>query len=133
MRFIVLYAADWPGEEMDVGHGIVDVFAYQEALLIEAAFAIALLVMIWAGFRRWIRHKEEMGRLIAEQTAERSAQYGALIERVEARLNTIERMVTDGDGQAAQGIDAKVRAPYPSRGTTTRSSAIPCCGTAALD
>ena len=102
------------GEEMDVGHGIVDVFAYQEALLIEAAFAIALLVMIWAGFRRWIRHKEEMGRLIAEQTAERSAQYGALIERVEARLNTIERMVTDRDDQSAARLEAGVnQVPEP--------------------
>ena len=43
-----------------MNHGIVDVFAYQEALLIEAVFAVALLVMIWAGFRRWLQYKERM-------------------------------------------------------------------------
>ncbi|HET7411192.1 hypothetical protein [Sphingomonas agri] len=76
-------------------HGIVDVVAFQEALLMEAVFGIALLAIIWAGFRRWLQHKEKMGRLIAEQTAERAAQYRAQVERVEARLNEIEQIVTD--------------------------------------
>lgn len=76
-------------------HGIVDVFAFQEALFIEAILAIALLAIIWAGFRRWLQYKEKMGRLIAEQTAERAAQYCAQVERVEARLNEIEQIVTD--------------------------------------
>jgi hypothetical protein len=72
-----------------VNHGIVDVFAFQEALLIEAVFGIVLLAMIWAGFRRWLQHKEKMDRLIADQTA-------AHIARLEARLNAIEQRVTDG-------------------------------------
>ena len=69
--------------------GFVEVFAYQETLLIMAVFGIAFLVMIWAGFRRWLRVKEDMGRLIADQTAEHTAQ-------VEARLKAIEQSVTDG-------------------------------------
>lgn len=77
-------------------HPIVDVFAFQEALLVEAVFAIVILAMIYSGFRRWLQHKEKMGRLIAEQTAERAAQYGAHMERVEARLKAIEDIVTDG-------------------------------------
>jgi hypothetical protein len=89
-----------------VSHGIVDVFAYQEALLIEAIFGIALLVMIWAGFRRWLRYKEKMGHLIAEQTAERTAQYGAKMERVEARLKAVEQIVTDSGTQPTATIDA---------------------------
>jgi hypothetical protein len=84
-----------PGEEIDVNHGIVDVFAFQEALLMEAVFGIALLTMIWIGFRRWLQHKEKMGRLLAEQTAERATEYGAYMERVEARLKVIEQIVTD--------------------------------------
>ena len=80
-------------------HGIVDVFAYQEALLIEAAFGIALLAMIWVGFRRWLQHKEKMGRLIAEQTAERAAQYGADIQRVEARLKAVEQIIPEDAAQ----------------------------------
>jgi hypothetical protein len=72
-------------------HGIVDVVAFQEALLMEAIFGIALLAIIWAGFRRWLQYKEKMGRLIAEQTAERAAQYRAQVERVEARLKELEQ------------------------------------------
>jgi len=81
-----------------VDHPIVDVFAFQEALLVEAVLAIALLAMIWAGFRRWLQYKEKMGRLIAEQTAEGDAR----MERVEARLKVVERIVSDGDQPAAQ-------------------------------
>jgi hypothetical protein len=77
-----------------VGHGIVDVFAFQEALLIEAVFGISLLAMIWIGFRRWLQHKEKMGRLIAEQTAERFAHNDAQMGHVEARLEAVERMVS---------------------------------------
>jgi hypothetical protein len=88
-----------------VSHGIVDVVAFQEALLIEAVLGIALLTMIWVGFRRWLQHKETMGRLIAEQVAERAAQQGAQIERVEARLKAVEQIVTDGGAEPAQ-IDA---------------------------
>jgi hypothetical protein len=103
-------------EEVDVDHGIVDVFAYQEALLIEAVFGIALLAMIWVGFRRWLQHKEKMGRLIAEQTAERAAQYGVHIERVEARLTAVEQLVTDGGAMAAAQIDAPRTNPLPEPG-----------------
>ena len=79
-----------------MNHGIVDVFAFQEALLMEAIFGIVLLAMIWVGFRRWLQYKERMGRLIADQTAERAAQYGTQMESVEARLKVVEQIVTDG-------------------------------------
>ena len=103
------------GEEIDVNHGIVDVFAFQEALLMEAVFGIALLAMIWVGFRRWLQYKEKMGRLIAEQTAERAAQYGAQMERVEARLKAVEQIVPDGGVQATAQIDALSTNPRPTR------------------
>ena len=89
-----------------MGHGIVDVFAYQEALLIEAVFGIALLTMIWIGFRRWLHYKETTSGLIAKQAAERDAQFGAHMERVEARLKAIEEIVIDGGASAATQIDA---------------------------
>jgi hypothetical protein len=109
----VLCSAVGAGEEIDVSHGIVDVFAFQEALLMEAVFGIALLAMIWVGFRRWLQHKEKMGRLIAEQTAERAAQYGAQMERVEARLKAVEQSVTEGGVQTAVQIDALRANPLP--------------------
>ena len=87
-------------------HGIVEVFAYQETLLIMAVFGIAILAMIWVGFRRWLQYKERMGPLIAEQTAERAAQYSAQMERVEARLKAIEQIVTDGGVHNITQIDA---------------------------
>ena len=72
---------------------IVDVFAFQEALLIEAVFGVVILAMLWVGFRRWLQHKERMGRLIAEQNA-------AHIARVEERLEAVEQIVGDGGVKA---------------------------------
>jgi hypothetical protein len=95
-----------------VNHGIVDVFAYQEALLIEAVFAVALLVMVWAGFRRWLQLKEKMGLLIAEQTAERAAQNEAQMERVEGRLTAIEQAVSDS-GIPVAHIGSRAGHPLP--------------------
>ena len=90
-----------------MNHGIVDVFAFQEALLLEAVFAVVILTMAWIGFRRWLQYKERNGRLTAEQTAERDARYVASMERVEERLKAIEHMVTTGRVQSdAPGADA---------------------------
>jgi hypothetical protein len=91
-------------EEVDVKHGVVEVFAYQETLLMMAVFGIAILAMIWVGFRRWIQYREKMGRLIGEQ-------YGAGMERVEARLNAIEQIVTEGGGQTPKTMEALRSAP----------------------
>lgn len=91
--------------EIDVKHGVVEVFAYQETLLIMAVFGIAILAMIWVGFRRWLQHKDKLARLIADQTAERSAESGAQMERVEARLKAIEQVVTAGGVQKLAEID----------------------------
>ena len=94
-----------------MNHGIVDVFAYQEALLVMTIFGIAVLAMIWLGFRRWLQYKEKMGRLIADRTAERAAQYGAQMERVEARLDTIEQSLTPGAIEPPSQADAQGAAP----------------------
>ena len=96
-----------------MNHSVVDVFAFQEVLLIEAIFGIILLVMAYRGFRRWVQYKENVGQLIAEQTAEWAAQYGAHMERVEARLNAIEQIVTDGGAPTAVQIDALRTNPPP--------------------
>jgi|SRR5689334_15213075 len=94
----MLFPPAGAGKGIDVNHGIVDVFAFQEALLIEAVFGIALLTMLWVGFRRWLQHKERMGRLIADQSAQ--------MERVEARLNAIEAKVTDGSAPPTAQVGA---------------------------
>ena len=90
-------------------HPIVSLFAYQEALLIEAVFGLTLLVMVWVGFRRWLQYKERLGRLIAEQTAERAAQQAAQMKRVEARLKSIEQLVRESGVGTAAEIEAAGR------------------------
>lgn len=57
-------------------------------------------------FQRWLQHKEKMSTLIANQTAERAAQYAAQVERIEARLRVVEQIVTDGGAQTAAQIEA---------------------------
>lgn len=88
-----------------MAHGMTDVFAF--------IFVITALAVIYGGFRQWLQHKEKMGRLIAEETAERAAQYGAHIERVEARLKVLEQIATDGGVQTAAQIEALRTNPPP--------------------
>ena len=83
--------------------GAVEVVAYQETLLLMAVFGVVVLAMIWAGFQRWLQHKDRMGRLAAEQTA---AQSSAHIERVEARLKAIEGLLSAGGVQTSAQIEA---------------------------
>ena len=59
-----------------------------------------------AMFQRWLQHKEKMSQLIADQTAERAAQYAAHVERIEARLRVVEQIVTDGGAETAAQIEA---------------------------
>lgn len=83
--------------------GAIEVVAYQETLLLMAVFGVVVLAMIWAGFHRWLQHKDRMGRLAAEQTA---AQSSAQMERVEARLKAIEGLLSEGGVQTIAQIEA---------------------------
>jgi hypothetical protein len=62
--------------------------------------------IMMAAFQRWLQHKEKMGQLIADQTAEKAAQYASQVERIEARLRVVEQIVTDGGAQTAAQIEA---------------------------
>lgn len=73
----------------------------------------------YSAFGRWLQHKERMGHLIADQTAEKAAQYASHVERLEARLRVVEEIVTDGGAQTAAQIEA-LRPPRRSG-----SSALP--------
>jgi len=59
-----------------------------------------------SAFQRWLKHKERMGQLIADKTAEKAAQYAQHMERVEARLRVLEQIATDSGAQTAQQIEA---------------------------
>lgn len=95
-------------------HGVVEVFAYQETLLIMAVFGIAVLAMIWVGFRRWLQHKEKMAQLIAGDAAERAARHDARMDRVEARLESLQQTLTNDGVEPAAQIDALRTDPLPT-------------------
>lgn len=57
-------------------------------------------------FQRWLQHKERMSNIIADETAEKAAQYASHVERIEARLRVLEQIVTDGGVQTAAQIEA---------------------------
>ena len=59
-----------------------------------------------SAFQRWLLHKEKMGQLIADKTAEKAAQYASHVERLEERLRVVEEIVTDGGAQTAAQIEA---------------------------
>ena len=68
----------------------------------------------FSAFQRWLSHKEKMSHRIADQTAERAAQYASHVERIEARLRVVEEIVTDGGAQTAAQIEA-LRTPRLSK------------------
>ena len=72
-----------------------------------------------SAFQRWLQHKEKMSKLIADQTAEKAAQYAQHVERIEARLRVVEQIVTDGGAQTASQIEAlREQARIPSGETS---------------
>ena len=74
-----------------------------------------------SAFQRWLHHKEKMSQLIADQTAEKAAQYAAHVERIEARLRVVEQIVTDSGTQTAAQIEA-LRAPQLRAGKAGQSA-----------
>lgn len=84
------------------------------SLLLFFAIVVGLPVaggLFVSAFQRWLQHKERMGKLIADHTAEKAAQYASHVERLEARLRVVEEIVTDGGTQTAAQIEALRKAP----------------------
>ena len=54
----------------------------------------------------WLRLKERQIDAQTSLAAEKSAQYAAHVERIEARLRVVEQIVTDGGTQTAAQIEA---------------------------
>ncbi|QIG80255.1 hypothetical protein [Stakelama tenebrarum] len=59
----------------------------------------------YAGFERWLKHKEAMSEAITAQTAEKAAQYAAHTERLERRVRVLERIATDRGVDVAEEIE----------------------------
>ena|SRR5690349_4532732 len=59
-----------------------------------------------APFKMWLKIKERQIESQTSLAAEKSAQYAAHVERLEARLRVVEQIVTDGGIQTAAQIEA---------------------------
>lgn len=57
-------------------------------------------------FKAWLKVKEKQIDAQTNLAAEKSAQYAAHVERLEARLRVVEQIVTDGGAQTAAQIEA---------------------------
>jgi hypothetical protein len=59
-----------------------------------------------APFKMWLRVKERQIDAQSTLAAEKTAQYAAHTERLEARVRVLEQIVTDGGAQTAAQIEA---------------------------
>ena len=59
-----------------------------------------------APFKMWLKIKEKQIDAQTSLAAEKSAQYAAHVERLEAHLRVVEQIVTDGGAQTAAQIEA---------------------------
>ena len=59
-----------------------------------------------APFKMWLRLKEKQLERQSELTAEKTAQYAAHTERLEARVRVLERIVTDKGVDLSDEIEA---------------------------
>lgn len=74
-----------------------------------------------APFKMWLKIKEKQIGAQTELAAEKSAQYAAHIERLEARVRVLEQIVTDKGFDTAAQIEA-LRQPRLSDGEKSRES-----------
>jgi len=56
-------------------------------------------------WKRWLTHKERMAEAMNAQAAEKAAQYAAHNERLEARVQVLERIVTDRGADLSDRIE----------------------------
>ena len=68
-----------------------------------------------APFKMWLRLKEKQIGAQTELAAEKSAQYAAHVERLEARVRVLEQIVTDKGFDTAAQIEA-LRQPRLTEG-----------------
>jgi hypothetical protein len=64
-----------------------------------------------APFKMWIRMKERQLEQQSTMTAEKTAQYAAHTERLEARMRVLERIITDKGVDLADEIESLRNAP----------------------
>ena len=81
---------------------------------------IPLAAIAIAPFRMWLRIKEKQIEAQSSLAAEKTAQYAAHVERIEARVRVLEQIATDSGVQTAAQIEAlrdqeRISAPKEER------------------
>ncbi len=76
-----------------------------------AVFAIPIVAILSSPLKRWIALQERKAEISATVAGEQAAQYAAKIERLEARVAVLNRIVTDKGTSLADEIDALPAAP----------------------
>ena len=77
-------------------------------IVILALIFVGLPVVLGIGLEAYKRHiafKERRMDLMADQTAEKAAQYAAQVERLEQRMRVLERIATDKGVHLAAEIE----------------------------
>lgn len=74
------------------------------------ALMIPILGILLGFFGVWTNHKEKVAKLqtkaVATETAEKAAQYASHVQRLEDRVQVLERIVTDRGYDIATQIEA---------------------------
>jgi hypothetical protein len=56
-------------------------------------------------FKRWLAYREKQLELMADRSAEKAAHYAEKVERLDARMQVLERIATDRGQQLAMEIE----------------------------
>lgn len=56
-------------------------------------------------FKRWLAYREKQLELMAERSAEKAAHYAEKVEKLESRMQVLERIATDRGTQLAMEIE----------------------------
>lgn len=81
------------------------------ALIPILALSIPIVAILSGPLKRWIALQERKAEISATVAGEQAAQYAAKIERLEARVAVLNRIVTDKSSTLADEIDALAAPP----------------------
>ena len=66
---------------------------------------IPLAPFILGGFAIWSRHKQKELELMSQSNTEKAAQYAAQNQRLEQRVQVLERIITEKNNSLADAIE----------------------------
>ena len=90
-------------------HDILTFITFNAPLITILAIVLVviptMIVFGLEGWKRWLDHRETMATALNAQAAEKAAQYAAQTERLEQRMQVLERIATDRGADLADRIE----------------------------